>query len=145
MKTVEQAASDCGNAMNYGELKNIEIPIDGCFYAFSNQQFAEGLKKLGISLEDAKKMIYRGDYGLYGTREGLTAYRAAIKENSARITAECDPQEVYDYEFYNHECGCINDDTEAMKLVIAYFGEDKARTVRRMHGYVPIEGITFEL
>ena len=131
--------------MNYKELKDIEIPLDGCFYAFSNQQFAEGLKKLGISLEDAKKMIYRGNYGLYGTREGLTAYNAAIKENSTRIATECDPQEVYDYEFYNHECGYINDDTEAMMIVIAYFGEDKARTVKRMHGYVQIEDIKFEL
>jgi hypothetical protein len=131
--------------MNYKELKDIEIPLDGCFYAFSNQQFAEGLKNLGISLEDANKMIYRGDYGLYGTREGLTAYKAAIKENSARIATECDPQEVYDYEFYNHECGYINDDTEAMMFVIAYFGEDKARTVKRMHGYVQIDDIKFEL
>ena len=131
--------------MNYTELKNAVIPLNGCFFAFSDEQFTKGINELGISMEEAKNIIYKGDYGLYGTREGLTAYRAAIKENSAHITAECDPQEVYDYEFYNQECGCINDDTEAMKLVIAYFGEDKARTVRRMHGYVPIEGIKFEL
>lgn len=120
--------------MNYEKLKNLVIPLDGCFFAFSNEQFAQGISKLGISPDNAKEMIYRGDYGLYGTREGLTAYRANIKENNARIAAECDPQEVYDYEFINHECGYTGDDLEAIRIVYAYFGPERTMDVKRIPG-----------
>ena len=120
--------------MNYKELKNAVIPLNGCFFAFSNEQFAKGISKLGISPDDAKEMIYRGNYGLYGTREALTEYKAAIKENNALIAAECDPQDVYDYEFINHECKCTGDDLEAIRIVYAYFGPERTMNVERIPG-----------
>ena len=46
---------------------------------------------------------------------------------------ECDPQEVYFYEFNNHECMYAFDgDDEAMELVIKIFGVEKAKQVNRV-------------
>jgi len=41
---------------------------------------------------------------------------------------------IYDYEFGNYECDYIGDDTEAIKLVVSYFGEERAKTVKRKNG-----------
>lgn len=47
------------------------------------------------------------------------------------VVENCSPQEVYDYEFLNHECGWTGDDEEAIQIVLHYFGADRAREVKR--------------
>ena len=54
----------------YRELNGKQAPMNECFFAFSNAQYEEGVKKAGI---DGKK-IYRADGGLYGTHEGITNF-----------------------------------------------------------------------
>lgn len=125
----------------YSELKNIQPELVECFFAFSNQQFEEGKKKAGI--EDKK--IYKASGGLFGTHEGIKKLYDDYDAISKRITAECDPQEVYDYEFGNHECSYTCDDTEAIKIVAAYFDDEKTKTVKRRFAYTKIEDLDFSI
>ena len=86
--------------------------------------------------------LYRVGYSLYGTHEGieaLEAYYAGVKE---RIRTECDPQEVYFYECNNFEYMYNWDgDEEALLLIVKYWGEDVARTIRRVRSVYSIEEI----
>ncbi|MFA5299686.1 MAG: hypothetical protein WC389_15995 [Lutibacter sp.] len=125
----------------YTELKSIEPELFECFFAFNQTQFEEGLDKTGIR----GKAICRAPGGLYGTREGIKKLYADYDAISKRIGEECDPQQVYNYEFDNHECGYTHDDTEAIKLVVSYFGDEKAKTVKRHNGCacVKIEDLDF--
>ena len=123
--------------MKYTEIKDEQPEMIECFFAFSNTQFAEGIKK--HNLEGKKICNHPG--GLYGTREGIEKMMAFYDNQSKCIAEECDPQEVYNYEFGNHECSYTNDDTEAIKIVVAYFGDNV--NVKRKFGYVPIDQLNF--
>jgi hypothetical protein len=125
----------------YIELRNIHPELVECFFAFSKTQFAEGKARM---IPEGSK-IYDGGAGLYGTKEGIKKLHADYDAISKRIGEECDPQEVYDCEFNNHECGYTCDDTEAMKYIIAYFGIEKAKGVARKYAYNTIEEIVKEL
>ncbi len=114
----------------YYELSHEHAPLHKCFFAFSETQFEDGRKEAGIG-EDEK--IYQDSCGLYGTKEGLEAVFTFYKDRRKRIAAECKPQDVYDYEFLNHECELTYDDEEAIQLVIDYFGEERAKTVKRVY------------
>lgn len=121
----------------YWEIRECQPELHECFFAFNNEQFDEGKKKANIS-ED-KKIYSSSRYsGLYGTKEGLEQFFADLNAIIARIPKECDPQDVYDEEFDNHECGYVCDDTEAIELVVAFFGEERAKTVRRKYAHVDI-------
>lgn len=115
----------------YIEIKNTEPKMHECFFAFNPTQFEQGRKRANIP---AGKKIYRAEGGLFGTKEGLDRYYKELDKIIGRIPKECDPQDVYDYEFDNHECGYTRDDMPAIKLVVAYFGEERARTVKRRSG-----------
>lgn len=126
--------------MSYSELKNKQPELHECFFAFSNQQFEEGVKKAGIE----GKKIFRADGGLYGTQDGIQQLYDFYDNNSKEISEKCDPQEVYDYEFGNHECDYVGSDTEAIRIVASYFDDEKARTVKRRFARVKIEDLKFD-
>jgi hypothetical protein len=105
---------------HYQELKNQEPIMEDCFFAFSNEQFKKGIEK--HNLKDKK--ILNGGMGLYGTMEGIEKFMKFYDDISTRIGKECNPQDVYDYEFDNHECSITMDDTQVMELLKSYFGED---------------------
>jgi hypothetical protein len=125
---------------NYSQLKNQQPELFECFFAFSNSQHEEGIAK--HNLQDKK--ILRSDGGLFGTQEGIKKlyddYEAIIKQ----ITENCQPQDVYDYEFINHECSYVGDDEEAIKYVVSYFGDDKAKLVKRRFAVTKIENLKFD-
>lgn len=110
----------------YTDIKEQQPVLEDCFWAFSNEQFAAGRKVIG---EDKK--ILRGPYGLYGTHEGMAKLMAFYDNLNKQIAEQCDPQEVYNYEYGNHECGYTNDDREAIAIVLSIFGMDKTITVKR--------------
>ena len=116
----------------YTELKEMHPPTVNCFFAFSNQQFAEGMKE--HKLEGQK--IFHGGAGLYGTKEGIDEFMKFYDKLHDRIKEECAPQEVYDYEFGNHECEYVGDDREAYEIVVGYFGAERVATdVKRKHAW----------
>lgn len=117
--------------MNYLEIKNQEPVLFECFFAFSNEQMAKGIKKTGIE----GKEILSGGGGLYGTREGIKQLFDYYDNQSLEIAKNCDPQEVYNYEFGNHECSYTCDDSEAISIVVNYFGIERAKTVKRRFAY----------
>ena len=118
--------------MNYQQIKNEQPILRNCFFAFSKEQFNEGIAK--HKLEGQK--IYQAQGGLYGTNEGITELMNFYDNLNTRIANECDPQEVYDYEFDNHECSITCDDTDAMKIVLGIFTEEQCINVKRKHGYL---------
>lgn len=112
---------------NYSEIKNRQPELHECFFAFSNQQYADGIKE--HNLQDKK--IFRGVGGLFGTHEGIKQLYDFYDDLRKEIGEKCDPQEVYDYEFGNHECSYVCDDTEAMKIVISHFKPEQYNEVKR--------------
>ncbi|MCL2311914.1 MAG: hypothetical protein FWC41_05435 [Firmicutes bacterium] len=114
----------------YREICDEQPTLDKCFFAFSKTQFVQNKAQAGIG-EDEK--IYQDNSGLYGTMEGLRAVYEFYYEKNRKIAEECNPQDVYDYEWANHECMITYDDEEAIQIVIDYFGEDRAKTVKRRY------------
>lgn len=123
----------------YTLLKDQQPELVDCFFAFSNKQFDEAIIK--HNLQDKK--ILRADGGLFGTKEGIQKLYDDYEAISQQITETCDPQEVYAYEFDNHECSYVGDDEEAIKLVVSYFGDEKAKEVKRRFAVTKIENLKF--
>lgn len=125
--------------MSYSELKNKQPELFECFFAFSDKQFEEGIKKHNLE----GKKIFRADGGLFGTNQGIEKLYADYEAINAEIKTTCQPQEVYDYEFINHECDYVGNDHEAIKIVASYFSDEQADTVKRRFGYVKISELDF--
>ena len=121
------------------KIREEQPTLNKCFFAFSKQQFEEGKIKAGITDEK----IYQTQYGLFGTKEGINEMSQFYEEQSKRIAAECNPQDVYNYEWDNYECVISYDDEEAIQLIIHYFGVDAAKTVKRKYGYAKIETLAY--
>lgn len=113
------------------EKNHIDCYRYDCFFAFSNQQFAEGLKKIR-PLKEGEKLVSVGA-GMYGTRDGVDKFFAAYDEIDALVKQECDPQEVYFYEFNNHESMISWDgDAEPYKIIVRIWGEEIANGIVRL-------------
>jgi hypothetical protein len=118
-------------------IKNEHPDADKCgvFFAFSREQFAEGYKhlvELG-HIKDGDKICQDKDTGAFGTKDGLAAFFKFYDDSRAAIPKECDPQEVYFYEYNNHECMIAWDgDKEAYDLIVGYWGEEVAKTIERL-------------
>jgi hypothetical protein len=124
---------------NYFKLKEQHPELVDCFFAFSKSQFHEAIEK--HNLQDKK--ILKADGGLFGTQEGIQKLYDDYEAISAQITETCEPQEVYAYEFDNHECSYVGDDEEAIKLVVSYFGDERAKQVKRRFAVTKIENLKF--
>ena len=116
----------------YSELRQqqYEIPARdyGVFYAFSKEQFHEGYEEL-----IRRGLIRRGEKvesfgaGAYGTADGMRRLLDTIEGINRQIAHECDPLEVYAYEYDNHECHLDADgDQKAVELVVKIFGKRRA-------------------
>ena len=129
------------------ESSNIDVNALGVFFAFSDKQFEEGRQELidkgYISSEDK---IYRLPIsGGFGTKQGYHALIETYSKNVDRIREECDPQEVYFYEYNNHECMISWDgDYEAIRHIIGIWGKDVAKRIVRFNDSKRIEDIIKE-
>ena len=106
----------------------------GIFWAFSDKQFDEGkakMKELGF-YKDGQK-IYSFGAGGYGTSKKLIDdFFAFYRNRSKRAAEECDPQEVYLYEYDNHECMIDWDgDKAAYDIIVSMYGKDVANGITR--------------
>ena len=124
----------------YHELKNEHPKSEdyGVFFAFSNEQFEEGRKGLirkGYLKEGEK--VCQGPYGMFGSKDEIQRYLDFYAERGKRIKEECSPQEVYFYEFNNHECMVTCDDDDALRVVIDYFGNEAAHSIHRIYAGTP--------
>ena len=123
----------------YHELK-AEHPKSedyGVFFAFNKEQFKQGyngLVRRGFIKEGEK--ICSGVAGMYGSSKEIDRYLKFYEEREVRQKAECNPQEVYFYEWNNHECMFGGDD-DAMKVVISIFGNEVAHTIHRVYAGTP--------
>ena len=122
------------------EQSNVDMKQFDVFFAFSNEQFAEGLKSIR-PLAEGEKLVRVGAGG-FGTKDGAKRLFEFYDGIDAKIKAECDPQEVYVYEYNNHEC-CISwdGDLEAIRLVISIFGEDAARKINRYNATMTVDNL----
>jgi len=120
--------------MTYTEITNEHAVMNDCFFAFSTKQFNEGLKKHNLNKEN----VLRGYAGLFGTKEGIKEFYSFYDKQAEKIKNQCNPQDVYYYEFDNHECSYTRDDEEAIEIVISYFGKEIAKTVKRRYAYKEI-------
>ena len=132
MKTIE----------TYKKIRETYPEMEKCFFSFNQQQFEVGKIEAGIS-DNEKVYPYNGGGGLFGTREGMDNYISRLDAISARIPKECDPQEVYDYEYDNHDCCFMFDDYDAIKIVTIYFGEDIAKTIKRRNAITDIDKLFY--
>lgn len=129
----------------------------GVFFAFSDEQFVDGLKHLIRTkaiepiedFSDLKKLgtiikgkVFEWGLGCYGTREGVKAYLESADRNRGDVAGECNPQEVYCSEYNNFESmyNCDGDE-EAINVIITHYGVDVARMIRRWSVYYSIDEI----
>lgn len=110
------------------EAYNINLEKYECFFAIDNKQLEEGLTRIGKTKEEVSHF---GSL-LFGTKEGFEKYMDFLEKQNERIAYGCDPQEVYFYEFNNHECMLdYEGDTAAIELVMDIFGDKIAQTLTR--------------
>ena len=119
----------------YTDLQDEKYHIDcykyDCFYTFGQKQFDENKKRIR-PLRDGEKYVSAGA-GLYGTRDGLDRLFAALKDIDEKIKQECDPQEVYFYEYNNHECQISWDgDIEPYNIILRIWGKEIASKIERV-------------
>lgn len=141
-KTVPQTQSTVNRYIKIrNEFDKTDRPY--LFFAFSNQQFAEGKRKLEQNgwLADGDKIYHMGAGG-YTTERGIKEWEKAVAEKDNKIRTECNPQDVYDYEHDNHESSISWDgDLEAIRIVDSIFGEEAAKGVRRRNACYKLEDI----
>jgi hypothetical protein len=111
----------------YKELKNQQPDHEECFWAFSKIQFEEGLEKKSLQ----KDQIINGGSGLYGTQNGLDKLYDFYTSRREEIKNKCNPQEIYEHEYWNHECEYTGSDQEAINIVKDYFGDESIKTLKR--------------
>lgn len=133
---------DTKTVETYRKLKyDFNAEMHDCFFAFSDQQFKEGIEKFNLQ----GKKIYDAGMGLYGTKEGIDNFFEQYKEPEKQIKEKCDPQEVYFYEYNNHEAMISWDgDLEAIRIIINYWGVETAKKIVRRSSFKSIDEIIKE-
>lgn len=91
---------------------------EGIFYAFDDEQFKRGLEKCGYTSETK---ILKDGFGGFGTREAFDRRHQFYKDTEEKIKRDCTPEEIFSFEYWNHECGYSYDYSEALEIVQLYF------------------------
>jgi len=114
--------------MKYNELKEKNAKelndFDGIFFAFSNEQFIEGMKKLGLNEDDKDKVCSFGSGGII-LKSRSKAFNDMFKRNSSAMEEALKKPDfllsALSYELSNHEfCITYNyeDTFDALGLTI---------------------------
>ena len=109
----------------YAEMKERQQRVvndfNGWFFAFSNEQFDEGMKKIGLNPEETDKICRIGGGG-YILKDRLKAmefmFDSIHKELEAAIEADTDGTgfiyDMFRYELANHEYGITGELDETL-------------------------------
>lgn len=104
----------------------------------ANRKCDEWLKRICKTKDD----IVVGPSGMVATKEAYKQWIDNINECNRLIKEECDPNEVYWYEFNNYECPINSEgDTRPIEFIIEIFGEEVARKIRRYRAFMTIDQI----
>lgn len=138
---------DAQTLKRYKEIQNQHPDADECgvFFAFDEKQFDEGYKRLveNGKIKDGDEVKYDPETVMYGTDEGIGKYFKFYRDRDRQVAKECDPQEVYFYEYNNYESMYAWDgDSKAMRLIIEYWGVDVAKAITRFTACKKIEDLT---
>ena len=114
----------------YTELKARQAKelndFEGIFFAFNNEQFAEGMQKIGLTIEDTKQIFSLGGGG-YIRKDKSEAFSAMFKRHREEKTqAKKEEKFLFDslvYELNNHEY-CITLDPADTLDALGYKKED---------------------
>lgn len=119
----------------YQEIKEkfYDLKQKGIFYAFGDDQFIEGLRKEGYinedeTLEDFHKKgikLMSDGMGGYGTKEAFDARQKLLESIDDEIRENCTAEEIFCYEWWNHESGLTYDYSAALSITRCYFPEFK--------------------
>lgn len=106
----------------------------GVFFAFNNEQYTEGYNHLvDLCFISKGDKICQCQNGAFGTKESLDAFFDFYIQRDKDIPKNCDPQEVYFYEYNNYECMYAwNGDKEAYDIIVELWGEETAKTITRI-------------
>ena len=127
----------------YADLKQRQQQEFGTFpmqYAFSNQQFAEGMAALGLKPADTDK-IYKVPGGGFYRREDGSRLKTMMDRFDQELheavagdnTGEGFIYEMFLYELENYEYGCTMDLSETLDA-LDYTPEDIQADPRLSHG-----------
>ena len=107
----------------YTELKEkySSYHNDGIEYVFGQDQWRDYLKRHNLTEEEAKATLVGDGYGGIGTREAFKARHDYFETVEKEISEQCNPDEIFEYEYWNHECGYSGDWSEALKITQCYF------------------------
>ena len=112
----------------YAEMKKKhqqEVNDFPMFFAFSDKQFAEGMKSLGLEPEDTDKIYsLRGTGGFYRKSDSQKLHDMFARHEQERKDAIAADQtgegfiyEMFDYELANHEYGYTRDISDAIRAL----------------------------
>lgn len=117
-------------------------PMEGCFFAFNDKQFEEGYEQIKHLLGENEKIVSVGNgSGLYGKREYIDRFFDFYNDKNKLIREQCDPQEVYYYEWNDHEVCYSHDDEDVIKIIIDIWGADVAKTIKRRYATQTVDQI----
>ena len=107
----------------YTELKDeySKYHNDGIEYVFGQDQWRDYLKRHNLTEEQAKATLIGDGFGGIGTKEAFKARDEYFDSVTKKISEQCNPDEIFEYEYWNHECGYTGDWSEALKITKAYF------------------------
>ena len=127
----------------YADLKQRQQQEFGTFpmqYAFSNQQFAEGMAALGLKPADTDKIYKVPGGGFYRREDGSRLKTMMDRFDQERHEAVAGDKtgdgfiyEMFLYELENYEYGCTMDLSETLDA-LGYTPEDIQADPRLSHG-----------
>lgn len=101
------------------EKQQKEVNDFPMFFAFSDKQFAEGMKRIGLEPGDLKKIYKLGNTGGFYRKSDAPAFHEMMDRHDAEMAAAIAADktgegfifQMFDYELANHEY-CITYDLE---------------------------------
>lgn len=133
---------------NYTELKARHSKefgeFEGVFFAFSNEQLAEGMVKIGLAADDYKSIVPIGAGG-YLRKDRVTAFKELFaRQNTERKELKKNESKLIEalvYELSNHEY-CISGDPlpalEALGLTLESVPQNVLKRAIKKHNELVI-------